>query len=76
LGAWVGADWVSVEAKRCDLASGECEPVAAGKIRVESVSRNGGHAYGSYSFDFPNTGHDEGKFTVKDQHKGQQIICE
>lgn len=76
LGSLVSADWLKVEAKLCEVGSSQCEPATAAKIRIESVSHKGKHASGSYSVDFSNAGHEEGKFTVKYHHKGPQYICE
>jgi hypothetical protein len=72
----VSADWAEVGAKLCDVGSSRCDRATSAKIRLESVSHKGKHASGSYSVDFPSTGHEEGRFTVKYRHEGPTLICE
>jgi len=76
LGMWVSADWLEVKAKLCDVGSSQCEPAAAAGIRPESVSHRDKRASGSFTADFPSTGHQEGKFKVKYHHQGPIPIGE
>jgi len=75
LEAFVAVDRV-VSAKLCGAESKQCETATAAKIYLDSVSKNGMHASGKFSADFPTGGHQEGKFTVKDHHEGPIPICE
>ena len=73
---WVGPDWLKVHAKLCAAGSSQCEAATSAKIHLDFVSTNGKHASGSFSVDFPNAGHEEGKFAVKQHHEGPRYICE
>ena len=75
LSGLVAADWLKADATLCN-GSSQCEAATAARIRLESVSHNARHASGSYSADFPNAGHAEGKFIVKYHHEGPRYICE
>jgi hypothetical protein len=66
----------AVQAELCEPSSKHCETATAGKIHLDSLSKNGKHASGSFTADFPNAGHEEGKFTVKYHHEGPKYICE
>jgi hypothetical protein len=76
LDMWVSAGWLKVEAKLCDVGSGQCEPARAAKIRLDLVSHYGEHASGLYSIDFSNGQHEEGKFTAKYHRNGPECNCE
>jgi hypothetical protein len=66
-----------VHAKLCDLGSTQCDDAASAKIRLEFVSKNGKHASGNFTADFPNARHEEGKFKVKMMdHRGPVSACE
>jgi hypothetical protein len=66
----------TVHAELCEAGSKQCETATAAQIHLDSLSKNGRHASGSFTADFPNAGHVEGKFTVKYHHEGPKYICE
>jgi hypothetical protein len=76
LGSWVSEGWQKVDAKICVVNSTQCEPASAAKINIELVTRRGKHAAGSYSVDFSNNQHEEGRFIAKYRHEGPKYICE
>jgi hypothetical protein len=76
LDGFVSIDRVVVEAELCGAESKQCETATAARIYLDSVSKNGKHASGNFSGDFPNIGHQEGKFAVKYHHEGPRYICE
>jgi len=76
LGAWVVGDWLKVDGKLCEVGPGQCGPATAAKICLESMSHRGKHVSGSYSIDFPNARHEEGRFAAKYHHNGPKPICE
>jgi hypothetical protein len=67
---------LSVDAEFCGPSSKQCEKSSAAEIYLASVSRNGKHASGDFTVDFPTSGHKEGKFKVKYHHNGPKPICE
>jgi hypothetical protein len=75
LGAWVVADWLKVDGKLCELGSSQCEPATAAKVRLESMTHRGKRVLGTYSIDFSNARHEEGRFTTKYHHIGPKPIC-
>jgi len=76
LGAWVVGDWLKVDGKLCEAGAGQCEPATTAKIRLEAMSRKGKRVTGSYSIDFSNAQHEQGRFAAKYHHKGPKPICE
>jgi len=76
LEAMVSTDQLVVQAKLCEVGSTQCEDATSAKLRLEMVSRNGKHASGSFTADFPSAGHQEAKFAVKYHHTGPRVICE
>jgi hypothetical protein len=72
----VSLDRLTAEAKLCEPGSIQCEAATAASIHLDFVSKNGKHASGRYSVDFPSAGHEEGRFTVKQHHEGPRYICE
>jgi hypothetical protein len=76
LEGFVSVDRLEVKAELCGPESKQCEPATAAKIYLDSVSKNGKHASGNFSVDFPSVGHQEGKFDVKYHHEGPRYICE
>lgn len=72
----VSIDGLTAQAELCGSGSKQCETSAAAKIYLDLVSRDGKHASGNFAADFPNAGHEEGKFTVKYHHQGPRIVCE
>jgi len=76
LWGFVSVDKVVVDAQLCGLGSKQCEPATAATIYLDSVSKNGRHASGHFSADFPSVGHQEGKFAVKFHHAGPRYLCE
>lgn len=76
LGPWVfPGSWVEVHAKLCNPGSDRCETATAAGLRVDSASKNHKQVEGSYRVDFPGSGHEEGKFTVKYHHEGARVEC-
>ena len=76
LGMMVSHDPLVVHADLCEPGSKQCEAAATATIYFDSLSENEKHASGSFTADFPNAGHKEGKFTVKYHHDGPKFICE
>ncbi len=72
----VSQDRLEVDAEFCGPGSKQCEKAIAAKIYLDSVSKNGKHASGNFTVDFPTSGHKEGKFEVKYHHDGPKPICE
>ena len=73
LEGYVSVDRLPVNAEFCEAESKHCETATASKIYLDSVSKNGKHASGNFSGDFPNIGHQEGKFAVNYHHEGPNI---
>jgi hypothetical protein len=71
----VSEGWQKVDAKLCNVGSNQCEPATGAKILLESMTRKGKHASGSYSADIPSIGHKEGGFSVRRHHEGSLPIC-
>jgi len=67
---------LAVDAELCETGTKRCEKATAAKIFIDSVSKNGKHATGNFTADFPTGGHKEGGFKVKYHHEGPKPICE
>jgi hypothetical protein len=68
-------DW-NATGKLCPIHSDHCEDVVSAKMHVESVSRNGKHASGTFTVNFRDGKHEGATFSAKYHHEGPRIYCE
>jgi hypothetical protein len=72
----VSLDQLAVNAELCKPGTQQCVKASTAKIHLDSLSKNGKRATGSFTVGLGSAGHWEGRFSVKDQRVRPTLICE